>query len=224
MNSNISSQSVLKIGKPLVLDVSDPKVAGTYKSSIFDIDENKKIITIGMPSYKAQYIPIPSGTRIYVKMMSETSMYVFQSVVISYEKDTDGFYVTYITMPDKMRKIQRRRFLRVSFYQEGTFLRIGDDKEYSFITKDLSAGGCMIVTEVKMNLSEIIKISLKVSEEIVFKEKIVKIMRVQNQVSTQTVQYGLKFEELTRGLENRLVRFVFRIEQEKRRKEKKEVE
>src|SRR6056297_2164037 len=121
LSSKVTTESVLSIGKPLLLDISDPELAGVYKSSIFELDFQKKVMTIGMPSYKGQFVPIPAGICAYVKMFDRSSMYVFMSKVIAYEKNKEGFLITYMTVPDQARKIQRRQFVRIPFFQKGAF-------------------------------------------------------------------------------------------------------
>ncbi len=221
-NTKMSSEEVLQIGKPLVIDVSDPELAGLYKSSIFDIDFSTKIIKIGMPSFKGTYVPLPAGTRLYVKMIDKSSMYVFQSKILSYKKDDEGFYVSFIAMPDTVRRIQRRQFLRVPFFKEGTFLRVLDNERYPFITKDLSAGGLLIVTKPRLSLNEIIRIDFNVNDSIIINDQLGKIVRVQDQVTSKNQILGVKFEGLPRYQEDSLVRYIFKVEQERKRKAKEE--
>jgi len=45
-NTQIKANEGLKIGKPLIIDVSDPLLEGVYKSSIYDIDFTKKVMKI----------------------------------------------------------------------------------------------------------------------------------------------------------------------------------
>jgi len=221
-NTKMPSEEVLQIGKPLVIDVSDPELAGLYKSSIFDMDVQKRIIKIGMPSFKGTYVPLPSGTRLYVKMIDKSSMYVFQSRILSYKKDEEGFYVSFISMPDTVRRIQRRQFLRVPFFKEGTFLRVTDNETYPFISKDLSAGGLLIVTKPRLSLNEMIRIDFNINDSIIVSDQLARIVRVQNHVTSKNQILGVKFEGFPRLQEDSLVRFVFKLEQERKRKAKEE--
>lgn len=223
-NTQVKANEVLKIGKPIILDVSDPLLEGIYKSSVYDIDFQKQTMKIGMPSSQGQYIPLPVGTRLYVKMVDKSSLYVFQSAVMSYEKDEEGFLVTYIPFPEFVRKIQRRQFVRVPFFKEGDFFRMSTEERSKFITKDLSAGGLLIVAPIRMTVSEKIIVNLPVCESIILES--INSLIVRNDQSTQTRHwiYGIEFKDLPRSIEDKMVRFVFVLEQESRKKTKEEGE
>jgi c-di-GMP-binding flagellar brake protein YcgR len=220
-NSKVATRSVLEIGKPLLLDISDPDLAGVYKSSIFELDYTKKVMTIGMPSFKGQYIPIPSGVRAYVKMLDRSSMYVFLSKVISYEKNDEGFYVTYMTIPDEARKIQRRQFVRIPFFKQGSFLfKDGNEDIHNFITKDISAGGIMLVTANKMTVGTRLLLNLNIGGGIALEKQDSEIVRVDRSIDSANHIYGTKYIAFSRSKEDRLVKYIFHLQQERRKKEK----
>lgn len=212
-STSVKPEEVMQIGKPLLIDVSDPELAGVYKSTIFDIDYSKKVIKIGMPSYKGSFVPLPAGTRLYVKMLSKSSMYVFQSILISYKKDDEGFLVSFISLPETVRRIQRRDFVRVPFFREGKIFRLLDNTEYPFFSKDLSAGGLLIITGVTMKVSEEVFIYINIDDDITIEKQSSEIVRHDPNSTVKNCGYGVKFKSLPRFLEDRLVRFVFKLEQ-----------
>ncbi|HPE69638.1 MAG TPA: PilZ domain-containing protein [Thermotogota bacterium] len=217
-NTKIPVEETIKIGKPLILDVSDPELKGIYKSSVFDLDFQKNVAKIGMPSNKGVFVPLPAKTRVYVKMIDKSSLYVFQSTVISYEKDPEGFLVMFISLPSFVRKIQRRQFVRVPFSQKGKLIRLADEKEYPFITKDLSAGGLLIVTQNRMEGAEKVAVFLDIAEEITLENVRCTIVRRERIEKVHVWAYGLQFNTLPRALEDHIVRYVFQLEQQRRRK------
>ena len=239
LSSKVTTESVLSIGKPLLLDISDPELAGVYKSSIFELDFQKNVMTIGMPSYKGQFVPIPAGVSAYVKMFDRSSMYVFMSKVIGYEKNKEGFLITYMTLPAQARKIQRRQFVRIPFFQKGTFALqpyptlikdIGDQEqspkeeneieEHYFITKDLSANGLQIVTKPRLNASNKIYINLQIGGGIELENQMSKIVRRDMSVDTSNNIYGVQFLSMSKSQEDKLVKYIFHLQQERRKKEK----
>ncbi|HOO32021.1 MAG TPA: flagellar brake domain-containing protein [Thermotogota bacterium] len=222
-NLKVATRSVLEIGKPLLLDISDPDIAGVYKSSIFELDYVRKVMTIGMPSYKGQYVPIPVGVRAYVKMFDKSSMYIFLSKVISYEKNEEGFYVTYMTIPDEARKVQRRQFVRIPFFKQGSFFfkDSGDETEYNYITKDISAGGIMMVTAQKITIGTRLLLNLDIGGGIELDKQDSEIVRADRSIDTANQIYGVKYLAFSRSKEDRLVKYIFFLQQERRKKEKK---
>lgn len=220
----VNPQECLKPGKPLIISISDPELKGTYKSTIFDLDFANNLIRIGMPSYQGRFIPVPNGTRLYVKMMDRSSMFVFQSVSINYEKDKDGFLVAYIAMPEEVRKIQRRQFVRVPMVRRGEFHRVRDDKTYPFVSRDISAGGMLIISNSRLDLGEMIKIHFIPDDTITLNQVKSIVKRYGPQIDLKHWSYGIQFQELTRNTEDELVRFIFRLEQEIRKKTGKKEE
>jgi len=240
LSSKVSTESVLSIGKPLLLDISDPELAGVYKSSIFELDFQKKVMTIGMPSFKGQFIPIPAGVTAYVKMFDQSSMYVFLAKVIGYEKNKEGFLITYVTLPDQARKIQRRQFVRIPFYQKGIFalepfppeLPIEDLKDlksekkekeievHFFITKDLSANGLQMVTKPRLNAGLKIFVNLEIGGGINLENQEAKIIRKDASIDTTNNIYGVQFLSMSKSKEDKLVKYIFHLQQERRKKEK----
>jgi c-di-GMP-binding flagellar brake protein YcgR len=241
LNSKVPTESVLSIGKPLLLDISDPELAGVYKSSIFELDFQKKVMTIGMPSYKGQFVPIPAGVSAYVKMFDRSSMFVFMSKVISYEKNKEGFLITYMTIPDQARKVQRRQFVRIPFFQKGVFTlepyppkpkleefssqeteqkRGKEITEQYFITKDLSANGLQIVTKPRLNAGEKIYINLEIGGGIGLENQESKIVRRDMSVDTSNNIYGVQFLSMSKSKEDKMVKYIFHLQQERRKKEK----
>lgn len=214
----VNPKDCLKPGKPLVLDISDPELKGTYKSTIFDLNFSSNVIKIGMPSYQGRFIPVPEGTRMYVKMMDRSSMFVFQSVCLRYEKDKDGFLVSYIAMPETVRKIQRRQFVRVPLIQRGNMLRLKDNKTYPFISKDISAGGMLIICNFRLEMEELIQIDYKVDEKFELTQLMSRVKRNGPQIDLRHWSYGIQFQDMTRHTEDELVGFIFRLEQEIRKK------
>ncbi|MFP4460876.1 MAG: flagellar brake protein [Thermotogota bacterium] len=241
LTSKVQTESVLSIGKPLLLDISDPELAGVYKSSIFELDFRKRVMTIGMPSYKGQFVPIPAGVNAYVKVFDRSSMYVFMSKVISYEKNKEGFLITYMTIPDQARKIQRRQFVRIPFFQKGSFAlepyppkpkltdlkdQVPDQKkeieieEYYFITKDLSANGLQIVTKPRLEAGKKIYLNLEVGGGIELDNQESKIVRKDMSIDTSNNIYGVQFLSMSKSKEDKMVKYIFHLQQERRKKEK----
>ena len=143
-------------------------------------------------------------------------------MVISYEKDQEGFLVTYILFPDNLRKIQRRQFVRVPFFVEGDFIRLKTNETYKFITKDLSAGGLLMVSPCEMAVSEKVVVNMVVCESITLDGVTSQIVRSDRNVQTKHWIYGVEFKDLPRSIEDRIVRYVFVLEQEYRKKLKEE--
>jgi c-di-GMP-binding flagellar brake protein YcgR len=174
-------------------------------------------------------------------MFDRSSMFVFMSKVISYEKNKEGFLITYMTIPDQARKVQRRQFVRIPFFQKGVFTlepyppkpkleefssqeteqkRGKEITEQYFITKDLSANGLQIVTKPRLNAGEKIYINLKIGGGIGLENQESKIVRRDMSVDTSNNIYGVQFLSMSKSKEDKMVKYIFHLQQERRKKEK----
>ncbi len=213
--------SVVKPGMPVILDISWPEeLEGEYKSSVYDYSMEAKRMRIAMPSLKGRLIPLPKGTRAYVKIVDRGSLYVFQGTVLwSGMWKEDNLPSTVITIPEKVRKVQRRRYIRIPIRLVGKYRREDEDEYHTFSTMDFSAGGMLIVVGEQLKAGEIIFVTMKLKPGLELKEQPAKVKREAG-FDRETLQrfYGVEFLDVDLNLEKKLVRFVMEKEIEYRKK------
>ncbi len=212
---------VVKPGMPIILDVSWPEsLEGEYKSTVYDYNMKEKRMRIAMPSFKGRLVPLPKGTRVYVKIVDRASLFVFQGTVLwSGMWKEDNLPSTLVTIPDRVRKVQRRRYNRIPIRLVGKYRREDSDEYNTFSTKDFSAGGMMMVVGEKLNVGEKIYVTMKLKPGLELVDQPA-VVRREAGVDTSTMQrfYGVEFQDVELSLEQKLVRFVMEKEIEYRKK------
>jgi len=212
----LEPEKVIKPGQLVIIETSDPNYSGVYKSLVHDFYPNRKLLKIAMPSFKGRLVPIAPGTIVYVKIMDGKSLYAFNSRVVEYGKDEEGFNITYINVPSKIRRIQRRRFVRVNTVLKGR-LKFSDKDEYVyFITKDVSAGGALIITRIPLPMGTIVNIDLFFTPKLVLRNQRAKIVRDAGKTEEGYHLYGLEFLDLSDSLQSKIIRFCFDVERKER--------
>ncbi|MFN3328668.1 MAG: flagellar brake protein, partial [Fervidobacterium pennivorans] len=89
----IDAQKALKIGIPALVRITMVKeLEGEYKSNVVDIDLEKRILFLSIPSYKGRFIPIPKGVRMTVNLFDRSSIYEFDTISLGVIK-RDNIYV-----------------------------------------------------------------------------------------------------------------------------------
>ena len=215
--------SVVKPGMPVVLDVSYPEeLEGEYKSQVYDYSVKTKRMRIAMPSFGGRLVPLPKGTRVYVKMIDKGSLYVFQGTVLwSGKSKEDNLPSTILTIPDRVRRVQRRRYNRIPLTLVGKYRKEGDEKYKTFSTIDFSAGGMLMMTSEELKEGDIIYVNLKLKPDLELVDQPSKVVR---NAGTKTIDneikrlYGVEFLEVDMNLEKKLVRFVMEKELEYKKK------
>lgn len=209
----IDSEKALKIGLPVSISILFVKeLEGNYKSNIVDINTEKKIIFFSIPSYKGRFVPIPKGVRMTASVFDRSSIYEFDTISLGVIK-MDNMYVIPAPYPEVVRKTERRKFVRIPLYLEGRFyISLEPDSEsFSFSTRNISAGGLLIVTKKFLNEGDIIYLDLKLEQDLEFKKQKSKVVR-KDPVTEEGFMYGLQFLDLPQSVETRLVRFIFQKE------------
>jgi c-di-GMP-binding flagellar brake protein YcgR len=209
----IDAQKALKIGIPALVRITMVKeLEGEYKSNVVDIDLEKRILFLSIPSYKGRFIPIPKGVRMTVNLFDRSSIYEFDTISLGVIK-RDNIYVIPVPFPETVRKTERRKFVRIPLYLEGRFYLSDepDAESYVFTTRNISAGGMLMVTKKYLKMGDIIYIDLKLDNELSLNKQKSKIVRQDEQID-EGFMYGVQFLDVPPALEKALVRFIFQKE------------
>ncbi|AEH50788.1 flagellar brake protein [Pseudothermotoga thermarum] len=209
----VEASSVLRPGMPLIIKYIDKKGdEWDFKSTIHDINFERGIMKIGMPSYKGRFVPIAAGEPIHVTAVAEKVVYTFDSRVINYGRDEQNFLVMYIAFPRTVKRVQRRRYVRIPLVLEGTFKIPGQEEVYRFVTKDFSAGGILMCTKQLLQVGQPILITLDLGSIKLEDQKAQVVRYVGKNDVTGLHEYGVQFLEVPPQLEKALVVYVFQQE------------
>ncbi len=216
----VKFDSVVKPGMPVVIDVSWPEeLEGEYKSSVYDYSLSNKTMRIAMPSFQGRLIPLPQGSRVYVKIVDRGTLYVFQSSVIwSGKYKEDNLFSTIVRIPEYVRRVQRRRYNRIPLTLKGTYRREDDPVPRTFTTLNFSAGGMLIVVGEELRVKERIFITIKLKETLELVDQPAEVVREAGVKERYQRLYGIEFKEVNMSLEKKLVRFVMEKEIEYKKK------
>lgn len=209
----LDATKALKIGLPASISIVFVKeLEGTYKSNIVDIDVNKKIVFFSIPSFKGRFVPIPKGVRMTINLFDKSSIYEFETISLGVVK-MDNMYVIPAPYPDVVRKTERRKFVRIPLYLEGRLYTSSepDSDSFTFNTRNISAGGLLIVSKKYLNEGDIIYIDLKLEQDLVMQKQKCKVVR-RDEPTEDGYMYGLQFIDLPASIETKLVRFIFQKE------------
>ncbi|MCX7653332.1 MAG: PilZ domain-containing protein [Fervidobacterium sp.] len=209
----LDATKAIKVGLPASISIIFVKeLEGTYKSNVVDIDTGKRIVFFSIPSLKGRFVPIPKGVRMTVSLFDRSSIYEFETVSLGVVK-MDNIYVIPAPYPEVVRKTERRKFVRIPLFLEGRlYISLEPDSEsFTFSTKNISAGGLLIVTKKYLNEGDIIYVDLKLDQDLVLQKQKCKIVR-RDEPTDDNFLYGVQFIDLPVSIETKLVRFIFQKE------------
>jgi c-di-GMP-binding flagellar brake protein YcgR len=192
-----------------------------YFSRVEDI--GTKSIMIAPPFRRGFYLPPWPGRTITVRVVAEKVPYLFESSLIRYVSDQIPLWE--VTKPEQFRKIQMRENVRLDIGLKATLTPLYDEDEGKIIktvTKDVSAGGGLIVLPRALQVGDKYKVSIALSPEFILEAE-GQVVRVLPPNPPQEKYFaGVKFKEkdIDETLKKKILRFIFLKQAEKRQKEK----
>jgi len=201
----------IKPGMPLRIEVSSIPgfTGGEFKSKVEDIIENS--LKAAMPSLKGRLVPIPVGITARISAIDKKSLYVFYGTVSKNEEE-GNIPITIFSIRGKIRRVQRRRFLRIQFVSRGTLRISGAEEDIPFMSLDVSAGGMKIATMAKLEVGIKVSVDFKFEEGLELKKQEATILREVKSESGDFHTYGIAFFNMPLSMQDKIMKFVFKLE------------
>ncbi|KGN03397.1 flagellar protein [Clostridium novyi A str. 4570] len=197
-----------------------------YSSDIQDINEDS--VAISIPIKDSAYLPLRKNNIIDVLYYDGNSIYSFTSSVKT--RTSSNIPLIWIYKPKKYKKIQRRKFVRVSTLSKGIFAKIDRTLKLTKETiknlkfskcniVDLSGGGVRIRTSEELEKEDILALIIPIDKNNMILKTQVKRC---GQKSAEYNEYGLSFIDISVKQQDEIIKYVFTIMRQQMRKGLKE--
>ena len=211
----------LKINSRIEVILKD----GEYKCNVQDLTD--KYIAITIPLKDRKYYPLDRGSIVSMLHYCGSVLYKFECEVIG--RKVDRIPIIILGLPQNIREIQRRDFVRVSVIENIKCFKIDKalvDKRIEellkfkneiieSITLDISGGGMRIKCKLELKYDDVLLVSLPLTtENILAKAKIVRIESQEDNINI----YGLWFYDLNEKLRDKIIKGIFQIMREQKKK------
>ncbi|MDP4143277.1 MAG: flagellar brake domain-containing protein [Bacillota bacterium] len=189
-----------------------------YKSNVQDINEEH--IGISIPVNNGEYATLKKGDNVEVYYYDERTVYKFETEVIG--RKIEGVAIVLLAHPTSVKKIQRRRFVRVSVLQKMSYVKIKkglSEKDIEKVSRakevfkeatvlDLSGSGMRMRTLEQMANGDVLLVKLPVKDD-----EVILVCNVVRAIKDSDKQYncGLDFEKLDEGTREKIISYVFEI-------------
>lgn len=191
---------------------------GDYKSNIEDVQD--RYFAISIPIKEGQYIPLRAGEKVEVLYFNDNNIYKFFSKVLG--RKIDGIPVVLLSKPDKVQVIQRRRFVRISHIVPAKYAKTtkeakipGEGTVLGATLLDISAGGVRIRISEEVSRGEFVEVYFPLSgEEFILKGELVRVIKDKD----GKYACGVSFIDLRERDRDKIVRFIFQLMREQRKK------
>ena len=186
-----------------------------YKSTIQDISHEE--ITINIPVAERGYLPASVGKVLNIVHFQENGdIYQYSEAVKGRINDGKLLYLT-INYPKKVKKLQRRDYVRVKYNQIIKYVSGKGCKDMKLAKKgflmDLSGGGMKIKVKEQIEFGE--KITTIISYGIHELEITGSVVRSEIDVHGERV-YGIAFDEISTAMRENIIKIIFDIMRKQR--------
>ena len=214
---------LLRVTQKLEVIETDPETAeqDIYFSRIEDV--GKETIMITPPFRKGFYLPPRPGRKVAARVVAEKVPYFFETSLIRYVPEQLPMWE--LVKPTSFRKMQLRENVRLDISLKATLAPLDELDESKFIktvTKDISAGGAMIVLAKAIPIGENFIVSIVISPEwnLTARGEVVRLIPPHPPQEKYFAGIKFKDKEIDDKLQKRIIQFIFFKQAEKRQKEK----
>lgn len=207
----------LKPGLPLELDVLEGVYKGKYRSQVEEMGE--KILVIGAFYEQGEVVPLREGTKVKLTYWDELAAYSFEAVIMQRIAIPLPMFV--LALPDSIARIQRRSYVRIPIAYPMTFrivLEDGVSDKYEGVMLDLSGGGVRFrfKTQIFMEQDSLLEANIFLPDEIL--QASLRVIRVDESENNSEYIVSGEFFNISERQRDQIVRFVFKIQRELRKK------
>ncbi|WP_010236605.1 flagellar brake protein [Clostridium arbusti] len=197
-----------------------------YKSNIQETD--KDYIGISIPICRGEYAPLNKDEKVTAVYYDDNNLYGFNTVVIG--RKMDRIPMILLAIPENIKKIQRRRFFRVSLIKDVSYLKVNksiSNSEFGSLIKDskdfkkalmldLSGGGLRLKTPISFEKGDIIIIRIPFKKEDIF--VLCNCIRVFKDMDSNLYVSGFNFFNIDNKTQEKVVAYIFKIMREQMKK------
>lgn len=199
------------------IKVAEGDYKGRYRTRIEEM--GNRVLSIGVPISEGQFIPLREGTAIEIIFADEVSAYSFSTTIIKRLSYPIPTFI--VEQPKKIKKIQRRRFVRVPLvypFKYHVFEEDGLSAEKNGFINDLSGGGLLFKAKENLSAGTIVYLKIKISDTEM--ELPARVVRSQKDIEAEKDYYiiSVEFQDITEKIRDKIISYVFDIQREMRKK------
>lgn len=196
----------------------------SYKCTIQEINDD--YIAVSLPFENGEYLVPHTNDNLVISYFDSSDVYSFSSKVIGRKRDNIPLIL--ISIPTKVKKIQRRNYVRVSVMIVASYWNFGEGfdirktqkakeetKPFKGTVLDVSGSGARILVDTKVKLNDFVLVELPLDNGVLeVHGKIVRILK--DELGRDVI--GLNFEDISEITRDKLIKLVFEVMRKQRRK------
>lgn len=208
-------RKILVPGLAVDLVIPEGDLAGQYKTHLDEVGE--KILSVFAPISQGQIVPLREGTLAKVVFWDEVAAYAVETVII--QRIAVPVPVFVLELPDSIRRVQRRNFVRIPAFYPMTFRSVdkrglSDTKKGTML--DLSGGGVRFQTDEAVEMGAVLLAYLDLPSGPM--QTSARVCRVEKIPDIKKYRISVDFYQITERDRDRIISCVFDLQRSMRKK------
>ena len=204
----------LTVNQNIELEINEGPYQGRYISKISNITEEE--ITI-MAIYDGELLPLRKNLPLNVYFYGEHAVYRFKSSIK--ERIRNPIPLLVLVHPEEVERIQRRQYFRLKVNKKIHYRLAANEQSDYKETRilDISGGGIKMVINTELEMGDKLQFFIDIAplKEILFTGKIVRITKLADR---NTKAAGIKFINVKRSIQDKIISWIFEYQSELRRR------
>lgn len=202
-------------GLAVDLVISNGDLAGQYKTHLDEVGE--KIFSVFAPMAQGAIVPLREGTPAKIIFWDEVAAYEISTRII--QRIAVPVAVLILDLPDDIRRVQRRNFVRVPAFYPMTFRSVtrqglSDSQKGDMI--DLSGGGMRFLTAEPVENGAILIANLTLPSGPI--QTTARVCRIEKDSESNKYSVSVDFYQIPERDRDRIIRCVFDLQRNMRKK------
>jgi len=201
----------IREGISIEVVVREGEYKGRYRTKIEEL--GKRIISVGVPIANGQFVPLREGTSLEIFFNDEHTAYSFETHIIKRISDPIPTFI--VEYPNKIKKVQRRRFVRVKVFKDFKYLVIDKDgvsEERNALLNDISGGGVRFYCQEYLEPKTLLMLKLNLRETKL--EVPALVIRSEKEEDTNNYRISASFQDISEKTRDIIIGYVFDIQRE----------
>lgn len=207
---------IFEQGNKIILETEQMMGETEFSTIVDGTDED--ILKVHSPISKGALLRVRENSRLGVIIFANDKVYKARGEAIRNYKDGNFNFVD-IKITSEIERIERRNYFRLAISKDVKILKPETDEVVEAKTLDISAGGTQIKSKGDFYKGEkvLVEIDLK-GDHVELDGEIVNIIKG---IMVPENRYGIRFEDLGEKVEDKIMRFIFEVQMEERKKDKR---
>lgn len=195
----------------------DEEIKRIYHSRIEEVSDNE--ITVVEPYGQGFYLPREYQQPYLGRVVLDNCAYLFETRLIRYIQGFIPLWV--VAMPETIKRDQLRNFVRLNIYMDVKVALLTEDNEgepFNAITQNISGSGIGIALKEALPIGSKVKVSLSLDQYVVEAEgDVVRVVGPSPNYEKHSI--GIEFTKISETSRKIIIRYIFRKQIARRKKE-----